>query len=249
MSKDKKPFNNPFAKLKLPESESSQDATSPDKKNAKKKKAPKPPPPPAPKHHQPSSNVSTDDSTMDVYERKLFLDAVGDVKPVENQNRHVEPESFTFTPSNRQTQLEDAMALEELHSLVGANTSWTFERDGEYVEGRIASVSHQILRSLKRGENPPLSSIDLHGSTVPEALRKLKSWIFETRASGVRSGLIITGRGHHSDDGIAILQKEIPDALMEPPLSSHLLAFASAQPKDGGPGALYVLLKKRQTKS
>ena len=57
-----------------------------------------------------------------------------------------------------------------------------------------------------------MRKIDLHGLTVPEALRKLKSWIFEARADGVRCGLIITGRGHHSDGGIGVLQQEAAGA-------------------------------------
>lgn len=239
MSKNPKPFNNPFQSLKLPTKQSQ--AASPSEvkkpKGMQKTNIPRPPTSPPPESKAES---------LDVYERKLFLDAVGDATPIINRERHIKPEDFQFSETSERSKLEDSMALDELKSLVGQESQWFFHREDETVEGRIDSVSHQILKSLKRGEIEPLKKLDLHGLTVPEALRKLKSWVFEVRADGVRCGLVITGRGHHSDGGIAVLQKEIPDALQEVPLSTHVLAFATAIPRHGGPGALYVLLRKRK---
>ena len=231
--KPAKPFNNPFQGLSL-----TSEKTEAPKKPQKKKVSH----PPAPK----AKESKPKEDALDVYDRKLFLDAVGDAMPLEDRERHVNPEAFQFEESSDRSRLEDSMALDELRSLVGQEVQWFFHREEELVEGRIDSVSNQVLRSLKRGEMEPLRKIDLHGMTVPEALRKLKSWIFEARADGVRCGLIVTGRGHHSDGGIAVLQREIPDALQEVPLSTHVLAFASAIPRHGGPGALYVLLRKRK---
>ena len=235
MSKKPKPFNNPFQGLKLePKSPSA-----PAKESSKAPKTAKQKP-----KVKPSPAAPVDDG-LDVYDRKLFLDAVGGTEPLQNRERHVNPEAFKFEESSERTKLEDSMALDELRSLVGKDLQWICQRDDELVEGRIESVSNQVLRSLKRGEMEPLRTLDLHGMRVPEALRKLKSWVFEARADGVRCGLVVTGRGHHSEGGIAVLQREIPDALQEAPLSTHVLAFASATPKHGGPGALYVLLRKR----
>ena len=240
MSKNPKPFNNPFGDLKLPSSKVSSDQATPSKKKASKK-PPKPSQPAVSKEKAP-----TQKDTLDVYDRKLFLDAVGGATPMQDRERRAPAESFEFKPSTERSQLEDSMALDELRALVGKEVTWQFHREDEHVEGRIESVSGQILRSLRRGEYEPMRKIDLHGHTVPEALRKLKSWIFEARADGVRCGLIITGRGHHSDGGIGVLQQEVPQALQESPLSTHLLAFATAIPRHGGPGALYVLLRKRK---
>ena len=233
--KPQKPFNNPFQGLSLKK----KPEETPDKP---KKKAT----PPARASSKKVAAKPSPEAKVDVYDMKLFLDAVGDAKPLEDRERHVNPETFQFEESSDRSKLEDSMALDELKSLVGQESQWFFHREEEIVEGRIDSVSNQVLRSLKRGEMEPLRKIDLHGMTVPEALRKLKSWIFEARAAGVRCGLIVTGRGHHSDGGVAVLQREIPDALQEVPLSTHVLAFASAIPRHGGPGALYVLLRKRK---
>ena len=240
MSKNPKPFNNPFGDLKLPSSTVSSDPATPSKKKGSKK-PPKPAQPVVSKEKAP-----TQKDTLDVYDRKLFLDAVGGATPMQDRERRAPAESFEFKPTTERSQLEDSMALDELRALVGKEVTWQFHREDEHVEGRIESVSGQVLRSLRRGEYEPMRKIDLHGHTVPEALRKLKSWIFEARADGVRCGLIITGRGHHSDGGIGVLQQEVPQALQESPLSTHLLAFATAIPRHGGPGALYVLLRKRK---
>ena len=240
MSKNPKPFNNPFGDLKLPSSTGGSDPAPPSKKKGSKK-PPKPAQPVVLKEKAP-----TQKDTLDVYDRKLFLDAVGGATLMQDRERRAPAESFEFKPTTERSRLEDSMALDELRALVGKEVTWQFHREDEHVEGRIESVSGQILRSLRRGEYEPMRKIDLHGHTVPEALRKLKSWIFEARADGVRCGLIITGRGHHSDGGIGVLQQEVPQALQESPLSTHLLAFATAIPRHGGPGALYVLLRKRK---
>ena len=240
MSKKPKPFNNPFGNLKLPSKQES-----PPSNEVKAKKAKKSAPKPS-KQAPAQPKGSTQQASIDVYDRKLFLDAVGDAMPMQDRERRAPAEDFEFKPSTDRSKLEDSMALDELRALVGQEITWITHREEEEVEGRIESVSSQILRSLKRGEYEPMRKIDLHGHTVPEALRKLKSWIFEARADGVRCGLIITGRGHHSDGGIGVLQQEIPQSLQESPLSTHLLAFATAMPKHGGPGALYVLLRKRK---
>ena len=219
MSKNPKPFNNPFGDLKLPSSKVSSDPATPSKKKGSKK-APKPSQPVVSKEKEP-----TQKDTLDVYDRKLFLDAVGGATPMQDRERRAPAESFEFKPSTERSQLEDSMALDELRALVGKEVTWQFHREDEHVEGRIESVSGQILRSLRRGEYEPMRKIDLHGHTVPEALRKLKSWIFEARADGVRCGLIITGRGHHSDGGIGVLQQEVPQALRESPPQHASLGF------------------------
>jgi DNA-nicking Smr family endonuclease len=44
--------------------------------------------------------------------------------------------------------------------------------------------------------------------------------------------------------GAGVLREAVPRWLNEPPLRPRVIAFTYAQPKDGGHGALYVLLKR-----
>ena len=57
--------------------------------------------------------------------------------------------------------------------------------------------------------------------------------------------LVITGKGvWRSDSGI--LKEMVPRWLNEVPNRARVLAIANAQPRHGGSGALYVLLKRRR---
>ena len=53
--------------------------------------------------------------------------------------------------------------------------------------------------------------------------------------------LVITGHGRISG---GVLKDAVPRWLNEPELRRHVLAIAPAQPRDGGAGALYLLLRK-----
>jgi DNA-nicking Smr family endonuclease len=57
--------------------------------------------------------------------------------------------------------------------------------------------------------------------------------------------IVVTGKGLKADGG-GVLRANVPRWLNEPDLRARVLAFAHARPKDGGEGALYVLLKKRR---
>ena len=62
--------------------------------------------------------------------------------------------------------------------------------------------------------------------------------------------LVITGKGSTGrglgGQGMGILRQVVPRWLNESPLRPLVLAIHRAQPKDGGDGALYVLLKRRR---
>ena len=53
--------------------------------------------------------------------------------------------------------------------------------------------------------------------------------------------LVITGRGVA---GGGVLRSAVPRWLDEPGIRRHVLAITPAQPRDGGGGALYVLLRR-----
>jgi DNA-nicking Smr family endonuclease len=64
-------------------------------------------------------------------------------------------------------------------------------------------------------------------------------------AKGRRCVLLIHGRGLHSGPGGPALRPALVEFLSRRPLAKHVLAFTSAPPRHGGPGALLVLLRRR----
>lgn len=113
--------------------------------------------------------------------------------------------------------------------------------------GRAAGIDKRQAERLKRGRTAIDARIDLHGMTQAEAHRRLDAFIAASVAAGRRCVLVITGKGlsaEMSGRGSGVLREAVPRWLNEPPLRPRIIAFTQAQPKDGGHGALYVLLKR-----
>jgi DNA-nicking Smr family endonuclease len=110
---------------------------------------------------------------------------------------------------------------------------------------RFAGIDRANAERLKRGKHPVEARLDLHGMTQDEAHRALAGFIRGARAGGRRCVLVITGRGRGKElHGGGVLKSAVPRWLEEPELRQHLLAIATAQPRDGGGGALYVMLRR-----
>ena len=100
---------------------------------------------------------------------------------------------------------------------------------------------------LRRGQLPVEGRIDLHGLTQDEAHRALSAFLDASLAAGRRCVLVITGKGLGPDGSVGVLRAAVPRWLNEAGIRRHVLAFQQAQPRDGGGGALYVLLKRSRT--
>jgi DNA-nicking Smr family endonuclease len=101
---------------------------------------------------------------------------------------------------------------------------------------------HSWLR-LKRGRVEVERRLDLHGQTQAQAHRSLQAFVAEAAAGGCRCVLIVTGKGLETG---GTLRHMVPRWLNEEPNRARVVAFTAAQPRDGGAGALYVLLRRRR---
>ena len=111
---------------------------------------------------------------------------------------------------------------------------------------RFSGIDRASAERLKRGLHPIEGRLDLHGMTQAEAHRALAGFISKSREAGRRCVLVITGRGF-GPTGPGILKLAVPRWLEEADLRRHILAVAPAQPRDGGAGALYLLLRRRRS--
>jgi DNA-nicking Smr family endonuclease len=118
-------------------------------------------------------------------------------------------------------------------------------RPGGPPSGDFAGLDRANAERLKRGRHPIEAQLDLHGMAQGEAHRALARFVAGSREAGRRCVLVITGRGL-GPSGSGVLKQSVPRWLAEPDLRRHILAIASAQPRDGGAGALYVLLRRRR---
>ena len=105
-----------------------------------------------------------------------------------------------------------------------------------------SGLQQRLLRQLKRGDLRPEARIDLHGQTLLEAGQRLADFLDVAQLDGLRCVCVVHGKGHRSAEGRPVLKTQINQWLRNAPA---VLAFSSAQAKDGGMGALYVLLRRR----
>jgi DNA-nicking Smr family endonuclease len=111
--------------------------------------------------------------------------------------------------------------------------------------GKVAGVDKRSAQRLTRGQLPVEASLDLHGHTQGEAHAALERFLAGAQGRGLRCVLVITGKGTTKETG-GVLRNQVPRWLNEPANRARILAFDYAQPKDGGLGALYVLIRRKR---
>ncbi len=112
--------------------------------------------------------------------------------------------------------------------------------------GAAIGVDRRLAERLRRGQLPIEARIDLHGLTQDEAHARLAAFLAAAAPAGRRCVLVITGTGAWREGG-GVLRESVPRWLNEARLRPLVLAIARAQPRHGGGGALYVLLKRRRS--
>lgn len=112
------------------------------------------------------------------------------------------------------------------------------------VAPRLApGIDKRTAERFRKGQREIEGRLDLHGMTQDAAWHRLVSTIERAHRDGKRALLVITGKGNA---GGGVLRTTVPRWLTEAPLKPLVLAHAPAQPKDGGSGALYVLLRRKR---
>jgi DNA-nicking Smr family endonuclease len=160
---------------------------------------------------------------------------VGPVKPLPPAPRRVSP----VVPKRAPPRIHAPISWG-----AGAAPAFAVGDDGELIEGARPG-QEASLHELKRGHLPAVATLDLHGLFAAEAEKKLLHFCDRQRGARRRAVLVVHGRGTHSRGGRAVLRNEIAAWLSTPPLSHAVLCFATAKPRDGGAGALYILLAPR----
>lgn len=98
---------------------------------------------------------------------------------------------------------------------------------------------------LKRGKLPIEATLDLHGLRQHEAHRRLGQFLAQCQDAGKRCVVVVTGKGLHKEEG-GVLRAAVPRWLNEPGNRERVLSFDYTQPRHGGTGALYILLRRRR---
>lgn len=107
---------------------------------------------------------------------------------------------------------------------------------------RRVGVQVGQFKKLQDGQLVWKAAVDLHGCTVEQARMAVLQLIADARAESITVVKIVHGKGYSLDTGGSLLKTCVNGWLQQHPA---VLAFCSATSKDGGNGAVLVLLKRQ----
>lgn len=191
---------------------------------------------PAPKPAAPEkpAEPEVDDATLFARAtqgaRRLSTDAPPPVAPRRKPDANtLHRRAAATAEDNPDSPISDTAAL--LHA-VGPEEALSHARNG---------VQQRVIQKLKQGQPAWQAAVDLHGCTVDEAREAMLALVRDARRDGLQVVKIVHGKGLMQ--GQALLKTCVNGWLRQLP---DVLAFVSALPRDGGTGAVYVLLKRRR---
>jgi DNA-nicking Smr family endonuclease len=123
--------------------------------------------------------------------------------------------------------------------LTKKTTAATSRTPGDHLEKTLHS-------RIQKGSTCIEATLDLHGHTLDTAYGILLRFIMRAQENGVRTVLIITGKGRAG--AIGALRATLPRWLQESPLRERIIAYDNAGARHGGAGAWYVRIRKQGSK-
>lgn len=166
-----------------------------------------------------------------------FFQAIKDVTPLSGKSRVVLPEPLPSPPPR----ISESNPLQDL---VDGKIEFSLSGSDEFTEGHVVGLDLLTVGRLQARHYSPEAHIDLHGLNSEQAYQALVGFFRSGYHKGVRTVLIVTGRGLNSPNGTPILRTKIQEWFTKEPFRRVVLAFCTAKQEDGGTGALYVLLRK-----
>lgn len=161
----------------------------------------------------------------------LFEQAMSDVNPHAHNkvSLHKKPGSIKKRSQEQAHSIEDTLSDDFIPEC------------GEFLEFIRPGIQKSLLKQIRNGKLPVEDRLDLHGYTRDDARKNLLEFIHHAQQQNFKIVCIVHGKGYHSEDGHPVLKAMVNKWLQN---INEVLAFTTTQPRDGGTGAVYVLIKK-----
>jgi DNA-nicking Smr family endonuclease len=170
-------------------------------------------------------------------EEAEFREAVKDVRPLTTRTERVAPPRPPAARA-RFRRLDERRVLEESLEL---GPGELLVESGEELVFRRAHVSARLTDRLRRGEFAVADEIDLHGLRALAARDALREFLTDALRRRLGCVRVVHGKGLRSGPRGPVLKHAVNIWLRK---VDAVLAFASAPRRDGGTGAVYVLLAR-----
>jgi len=171
------------------------------------------------------SNIMNEDDD------KLFSEAMQGVNTLVTDRASLKqkPANIKKRPINVERKIEDTLSDE-----------FITECD-DFLEFMRPGIQKSYLKQIRNGKIAIEDHLDLHGYRRDDARKTLLDFLDHAQHQSFKLVRIVHGKGYHSDGSQPVIKAMLNKWLQAIP---EVLAFVSAMPKDGGTGAVYVLLKK-----
>jgi len=172
-------------------------------------------------------------------EQRLWQLYTRDIAPSEKIDLNVQrctPRFEIKIPDHHEFRKTNPPSVSNFESLKNSDSNWS--------------------KKLKQGKLKVEGKIDLHGLTCVQAHEKLWHFLERAQNNGKRLVLVVTGKGGLKGDygenryqdfenNRGALRREVPMWLSGGAMRQMIVTFQDAASRDGGAGALYVILKRK----
>lgn len=170
-------------------------------------------------------------------DKYLFRSAMQDVRRIRGDR--IPPTRRPIKATPRQRQLDEARVMQELLS---EPIDFEAIETGEEIHWLQAGLQRRVLTRLRRGHWRVQDEIDLHEMNTQAAASVIRTFLDLALRDGLSCVKIIHGKGLRSGPDGPQLKRLTARLLVRHP---RVCAFASAPSRDGGTGAVYVLLRNK----
>ena len=190
--------------------------------------------------HSSGPNFMVDDD-----DKNLLAEALAGVRPIKHDKvfpERVEPKPSLAQLARRAAAMGNS-GVQDRNYLTDAEVEWLAPDD--WLEYRNPGVQHGVFKKLRLGHYQPARTLDLHRMTVKEARAEVWKFLLNAVRHESRCIQITHGKGGR-ETSRSVLKSYVNFWLRQVP---EVIAFHSCQPRHGGLGAVYVLLKKADSLS
>ncbi len=163
---------------------------------------------------------------------------VGDVQPLKNK-KIISPDALIKTHTAGKSSKTNNTTQLNLEYVDAKNYPELALNDSSFVDGNLA-------KKLRTGKIALDATLDLHGYYQEPAIKKTIEFIRNSYINDWRCVCIVTGKGKDKQGNYGALYSNLPNWLNLPEVRPFILMFCHALPKDGGQGAVYVLLRRKR---
>ena len=173
-----------------------------------------------------------------VSDEGIFLKAVSDVARLDSSNK-VDLRPTPIPPKLRPIAEDDSPSAGDMLSDSGemekvmAETILSHCRTG---------IQNRLFRRLRQGKLQVTEEVDLHGLSLKQGKQVLLDFVQLAYPMEGCCVCIVHGKNHRSQPGQAPVMKQFVNYWLQQ--HPRVLAFHSAQPRDGGTGSVYAILKR-----